>query len=485
MSHSFALLPLDDRPCNLEQNELLVSIAGIELSVPPKTLFPAATDKTTPYDYEGMKHWVTSQASKATAFALSTDCFLYGGLVRSRKMEITLEEVRTRIGDLKRIIEAHPQTRFYLFSVLLRLSITINSSQSEADWKNIFEYSVLSDQLKTNPGLKGKLAELKLKIPAPLLEEYLAVRQRNHEVNLGLLELGEKVAGLVYGQEDCAEFGLHRLEKLALSERAQNLKDKVLILNGADELGSLCLLKAYMDQHHVVPGSIPLWLKYSSESAKLLISRYEDVSVDENLKLHLKYSPFYEASSGQKVLIWTFPKSGQGDLCLNTKVPANLDSESLNLLHGFHEGDAILDLNFANGAHPKLMLELSSKFDRLSAFSAWNTTGNRLGTLIAQLGFQAVAKKAGELQAPKNKRYLAIRVLDDYLYQSVVRPLVMREVKDANLNPWDLGAAWETYSARVDLLMHQQAEKVGIDWTPPFKVRLPWARLFEASIQFL
>src|SRR5690606_26069083 len=109
--------------------------------------------------------------------------------------EIDRAECERRLAELRKLLDAHPRVRVSLSSVLLRITVTIGGTQSEADWKHVFEHSVLSDRQRVQPTDEGarRLRELEAALPDGLLEEFLRARKRNQWVNQALLPFAGRV----------------------------------------------------------------------------------------------------------------------------------------------------------------------------------------------------------------------------------------------------------------------------------------------------
>lgn len=483
-------LPLDDRPCNYEAIRDLAGIAKIDVRLPPRQIVSHFDD----FSFEKMYEWLDFQMGWNDAAVISAEMFFYGGLVRSRKGGVSENEVVSRADALKWLLAKHKHCKVYFSSVLLRLSITVNSAQSEENWKDIFQYSVLSDKVtfSCDPAEQAELKRLESKIPEELLQEYLAVRSRNHSVNRLILELSEKAEFVIFGQEDCAEFGLHRSEKMslmaALKQKTNLEQERVVVLTGADELNSLLVLQAYMDHIGQKNGVVPVSLKGAEPSDLEKISKFEDIPVIENIKLHLRASPFVLSgeSSEQRIVVLPFGEAGQQDLFfLQNEELRKLTSKGQSIARALKAGDALLDLTFGNGVHFEFFKEVLAHVNamELSAFSSWNTTGNRLGTLIAHLGLSYCAKLASSFSEEAHKFYLFTHLVDDGVYQGKVRAELLKLCKEEGENPWALSSqAWERFSERCNTMLQEEVSSLGLGRFA-FKASLPWNRIFEVRVE--
>jgi hypothetical protein len=67
----------------------------------------------------------------------------------------------------------------------MRISITVDSPESERNWKNLYEYSKVYyriHQLK-QVELTDRLKQLQSDIPSDILNHYLKTRERNFTLN--------------------------------------------------------------------------------------------------------------------------------------------------------------------------------------------------------------------------------------------------------------------------------------------------------------
>lgn len=483
---SCVVLPLDDRPINTSHLVALGAVGDMAIKLPPENLVASHGL----WNFEKLVTWLDFQMGWNETAVLSVDMFLYGGLIHSRTNRTSESDALSRLEKLKELICKH-DCRVYLSSVLLRLSITVSQQHPEVHWKNIFNYSVLKDKVSQGLATVDELQAVETQIPPLLLEEYLYARKRNSDVNLALIELAEHCDYLLYGQEDCAPFGLHRVEKQKLLTRigreTQTQQSRIAVLTGADEMNAMLITRAACDAWRVKPEAIPLCFTGLSATIREKISLYEDVTVEQNILAHLKPSPFYfsdnpDDAATEKVCCIGFAADPQPDLYFlqqhNTALP--LTSESC--VFAATESDAVLDFSFSNGAHPQIIGQWLQNKLIPKAFSGWNTTGNRLGTFIAHLGLITAAKQHQVFQPIASRMYVFMRLLDDYCYQSVVREKLQRICEEKGYNPWALSEAAHKELDRIGLELLQQLIKT-LGWEIQVSFHLKWPRLFEADIQ--
>ncbi|MDD3925707.1 MAG: DUF4127 family protein, partial [bacterium] len=213
------LMPLDDRPCNTDRPAGLSSLAGTDLLLPPWDLLGCYTR---PGRADLLGRWLQEQVQSCNTFVISLEMLLYGGLIASRSRDIDMEEAGRRLQTLYRLKEQRPEISLSAFGVILRSTITVSNSADMDIWRLMPLYSELLGRIRDGEeGLGPELQRLEERIPLEIRERYLAVRQRNHSLNMAAVQAVS--AGvldyLVLGQEDATSQGLHRLEQAEIMDK--------------------------------------------------------------------------------------------------------------------------------------------------------------------------------------------------------------------------------------------------------------------------
>lgn len=214
-----AFIPIDNRPvCYSLAKDIAAMDEDIELYLPPREFLG---DLTKTADTEPLFKWLEN-LPEIDSMILSLDTLAYGGLIPSRRSKDTYEEIKTRIERLKPILEGK---KVYAFSSIMRISNNnYNEEEKEywRDWgKKIFAYSFSG----VNEG-----------IPPEILEDYLATRRRNFEINKTYLDWGLNT--LIFSKDDCATKGFNVDEALELERMGGKTK------TGADEIPLTLLARA-------------------------------------------------------------------------------------------------------------------------------------------------------------------------------------------------------------------------------------------------
>ena len=251
VSGTLLLLPLDDRPVNLDFPVLLARGVGERLLTPPPALLGRFL---TPGEPDALGEWLLRAAENARALILSLDMLAYGGLVASRMPRVSVGDAIRRLALLREIRRRHPALHILAFNVIMRLTITGADAETRAAGRDIFRYSVLRDESE-RLGVAGAAAELRsvtARIPPALLQAYLQARARNHAVNRGALTLLREgvLDFLALVQEDTAPSGLHVCEQqalIALGAR-QCADERWRLYAGTDEAAQTLLARCLLQE---------------------------------------------------------------------------------------------------------------------------------------------------------------------------------------------------------------------------------------------
>ena len=161
---------------------------------------------------------------------------------------------------------------------------------------------------------------------------------------------------------------------------------------------------------------------------------------------------------------------------------------------GYPITGCVADTAYCNGGDPHLLdaLLADGRYWSLDAYAGWNTAGNTLGTAFAHAALRACARARGitPKMAAAHERALLVRLLDDGLYQSVVRAWAMRRTEESGLSPLNL----QTEAAMVDEWVNDAMQALWRELgerypalpfrAGGFRAHLPWERLFEVRFVF-
>jgi hypothetical protein len=547
MKPAMALLPLDDRPVNYDYPAYLARLAGYELHLPPRDWLGNPWRES---QHRQLVDWLVKEADAADVLVVALDTLAYGGLIPSRTSREPLESVLERLLVLKKIKADRPKLPILASSVILRISRANSSEEEKEYWAThgsaMFRRSYLEHKNNLGAASSHELAELdglSRHIPHEVYADYLAGRQRNHQVNLRMIDwLEEGVFDfLLLPQDDTAEYGWNIAEARIVQStlRRKNLTDRAITYPGADEVGCLLLASAVCKRAQFKPR---VFQRYSSIHSASVITSYEDRPIHELVKAHLTPLGGTLASSPEEadlILLLNAPARAQGEAsfqwpsckgleALKADLPASVklyleelaadpmyqitrremetperspeELVRLMLVEIEHKHPvALADVAFVNGSDLILsnLLMQHAESVRLSAYAGWNTAGNTLGTVLAQAFLRLLAKRNGDdpEQTRAQYEFLFLRFLDDYYYQACERSLCLLEDLPAlgihpsmERLPASSVKSVENHVQRRLLLAASELEKLFVKAGVVKSVSvehiiLPWKRLFEVGFE--
>ncbi|MGE5583942.1 MAG: DUF4127 family protein [Bacillota bacterium] len=569
-------IPLDDRPCTRDFAAAVARIAGEDLTMPPASLLGHFL---TPGSPEGILAWLKEVGPELDVLVASIDMLTYGGLIASRSPEPEYNVARERVTALTSIKSAKPRLRILASNVLMRISVTCFDAVSARHWEMVQRLNILEDKASLGLCSEAELAEkdrLLVDVPVEVLAQYRRARARNHSVNLFCLDLVS--AGVIdflsFCQEDAHVFGPHRAEQEVLRDRVRRLglSDRVGIYSGTDEAGMLLVARAINERRGLVPR---FGFLYVPPGAERSVAVFEDRPVEENVRLQVSVvrgevappgtplreldclclvncprSPNTEARVNDRATVVAAtgappgsklnghgtmqtgrggrPRITGGPLLPDGGLP--LGDEPSNPLGQLRDAiqagmpAGVLDIARPNGADCAFMADLLNQVDvaALAAYAAWNTAGNSIGTVVATLAAANAALKSGVLGRSARPldalcQFLFERLVDDWLYQSVVRSEVnssFASVPGVNLHNLEQPRHYE----EVDNMVRKKLGRLARDLYAQFfsgrmvplvstwagaddahrlrrpatwpdtrrvslEVRLPWERTFEVQVR--
>lgn len=489
-------VPLDDRPSTRQMALDLLPLLGTEWSTPPREMLGR---RRRPADIDALFRWVEQEAAFADALVASTEAFVHGGLVPSRLSVDPMDALWRRLDRLMLLAGRVPT---YLSAVNPRVP-TAGAEEEPGYWgpygDRLRAYSTNLDageQTGDQARLRTAIAALD-GVPAAVADDLLRRRRRQLLVNLELILLASRgqLAALLVGQDDAAVYGLARADLAVLRrfrERCGAARAHVSV--GADELGARLLARLANDTAGRAPRVL---VHYSYPDGARSVPRYEPLPLEETVAGHLEAAGCEIAEDDPDILLWVhnFSSAQQREAADQWEEPPPASQPVVTALAGAASRGVVCgcaDVRFANGADDALVRALLVRKDLagLAGYAGWNTCSNSLGTVIAQTVLYHHAR--GRLPQARvhqiRRRYLARRLLDDWAYQTVVRPYLAREVAPrVGADPSSLGAAGGS-------LREAAMRRYGEEILPPVERALgpsgfaglgfPWDRLFEIEVRF-
>ena len=492
-------VPIDNRPCNLEQVIQVADKLGYELLVPPDEIIGGYKFRGDP---DKMWMWLRDNAPQAQCAVLSADSLLYGSLVASRIHGLDKQTITERAQRFKTFHEDFPALPIYLIGTVMRTphyNFKGEVPYYETHGAKIFQYTALIDKQEMNQLTnddKRKLKKLEAEIPREYLDDWFARRAKNSDANELFIEYTR--AGVfdyfLLGCDDSAIFSQTHRESRRLTELSSDMgKTVVQVTSGADELGMLMVARAINHDRNFIPF---VSVKYNDGKGAQTFPTYCNESIGVSIDAAII------AVGGLRI-----PAHERADLVLavNTRgngktFEASNPKENKLRLRGdlksfikpvkkFLDSGypvAIVDVAFANGSDNALMNQLKQddlQF-KIRAYGGWNIATNSSGFLI---GAGVLTKFMSERDVAE---LLTTRYLDEWAYQANVRQEIFAQSYstpgkgdpsnlDEKLPPLEkLLNERMTAFAKENLILPRRFRLTNL------KFSLPWHRTFECDPRF-
>jgi len=452
------IIPIDNRPVCYD---LPVQIANIcsdaKVFIPPKNLLGGLTNYA---NYDGILNWVkeTTAKNQIDYAILAMDTIAYGGLVASRRIEISQDEIKSKIETFITEIKK-TDAKILATSSIMRISNNNVNEEEKTYWdtfgEKIFKYSFDFHKNGIEP---------EHEIPSVIIEDYLATRKRNYEINLFSLSLLEKnlFDFLVISQDDTAQFGLNVEEGQKLAQIIASKNLPATIKTGADEIPLTLLARAFCDFYNQKISITPI---YSIAESKNIVSRYEDVTIENSFLGQISICGATAARDGDFSLYINTPFQIQDDLAM--QIFKDKTGAEFQEPKGFY---AIADVKLANGSENDLIKKLlaSQYNENFLGYAGWNTTANTLGCVLSTSIISYIAKKNNTFNEEGFKKAIATRLLDEWAYQANLRQEIRK-------NPeFDIEQGFVEYIQKVQKFLDLEIDGVSFYF--------PWDRTFEVGI---
>ena len=492
-------VPQDDRPTSREQSADAVEKLGYTVLMPPKDLLGGLAAGQP----DALWQWAEAQATQADAAVVSTDSIIYGGLVASRKHELSEEELAERVDRVAQLKRLNPNMKIYAFGSLMRTPASGPASGGEEpDYymtygEQIFRKSGLLDKQEMR-GLtyseKQELTALRDTIPAGVWDDWMGRREKNFAVTEKLIDFARQgtLDVFVLGKDDNAPLSATHQESRKLAQSSADVpQTRFQMLAGIDEFGMLLLARAVNDFSHTVP---LVNIEYNWGVGGAMVPDYSDETIAHSIKADLLIAGAVAVPDPAKadlVLLVNTPPDGHmgyGNLPDNDGASGSdrFDPKSFAAFaQGFVDAGqrvVIADITRTNGADNALMNALRDRalLFRLYGYAGWNTATNSVGFALGQ-GMLNV-----RLPDAAVDRLLLDRYLDDWGYQSNVRTQVTEQLswlQDTNVY-LNLGRYEAATQLRVTRLLRQFAAEnlppiPGVDH---LEFTFPWHRMFIGGI---
>lgn len=490
-----ALLPLDERPVNVQLPGDVAAIAGAALVVPPAAILPRYR---TPGRAETLAAWLRAQADDpaTTHLVVSLDMLCYGGLIPARTSDDDTVTVLQRLDLLREIGAERPDLVISAVSIIMRASDSYSAVEEPEYWAGHGRdlHALGADIHRDDGEVTIEPLTSMTDVPAGIVADFARRRLRNHTVNLAAIEL--HAAGvldfLALTVDDTAVYSYGSAEQAWLRHWLRLFPggDRVLTYPGADEVGAVLVARA-LAQHAGVMVTVEALCPEPGGMER--VAPFENAPLAEAFTRHVRAAGAVPAAGDgpvDVVVVIHAPDPGRQDQAGSVApVPdaGAVERTAAAVAAALDSGRvvALADVRYSNGADPLLVDELRARghLAKLAAFGGWNTAGNALGGVVASAVARVVGGRTGLAEEQTRVRALLRRLLDDYAFQSLVRrrgdPAVF-----AGIYP----VLPEGEAAQAAAWVERELRGL-LDDGLPFagwhiaSVALPWNRGFEVGIE--
>jgi len=493
-------VPLDERHCNLVLPTQIGAPAGLEILTPDEDIIGQYKMRG---NAEVVWSWLMEHAPRCKYAVLSLDMLVYGGLIRSRKHNMTGEECVQRLERIKTLRKANPNLIIIAYMLIMRTSNMNNNSEDPEYWidygKKIWSLSYLSDK-KTRTLLHSleekQLESLEKAIPQEYIDDYLGRRKNNLAVNIKALEMVQSgyIDELVIPKDDNSEYGYSTKDNEAILSAIKRLgvAHKVMVYPGTDEVGSVLMARIINRVNKTKPR---IYVSYSSTLGPQIIAKYEDRPINESVKCQIISSGCITVDSSVDadiILMINSPGTEMIEAAEQTASDQNYSNyrnlwEFIERLRFYIEHGSrciIADIAYCNGADNELMdLLISEKMlDQIHAYGAWNTNSNTLGVVLCQ----GVASYCLGLKSIRSNQELynlhLYKIIEDWAFQAnVMKDIVTDLSVNKKIDNYKLEENIESVAERIRVEVNSfiKKELPGLGRIELNAVRLPWGRTFD------
>jgi len=481
-------LPLDSRPCNIDWIKDFASLVGADyVTIPSENL----GNLNQALAWEETKAFLLENVQKVDYFLLSIDSLLHGGLIQSRNVKQSPFEAREKLSLISELKKLNPNLKVFAFDTVLRTSISTLDEESRKNWHLVNQYCQYIGRY--NLYKKGKdferIKELESMIPKNVLEYFLKSRALKHQVNLWDLELVKNgdIDLLLLLQEDSMPDGLQKMEQETLIKYIieNNLEEKAYLYNGTDEGMSVIFARCFVEE---TKKEVKYYLLCPDKSYLEKAQPFEDRPYIQNLNAMTKVLNMKETLDLDEADLILAINASETPLTIETSERSTpktypKDEKTLNFIKSINQLITqnrfvfLLDIAIPNGGIWEMMQQID--FQKLKGYSAWNTASNSTGSLLAHAYLYAITKDS-EQKEKINKQILYRTLIDDCLYQDVVRGTVEKHVSKLGYNIYNFESNIFFHKFLNDHL-HALTENI---IPSKYIAYFPWNRTFEIGIRF-
>lgn len=502
--YRIALVPLDERPVNVELPSAIAAISGAELCLPPAHLMP---DIRKPGDADAIGSWLLGVASDVDAVVVSIDTMGFGGLIAARTTDDDLVTALGRLSKLSALRSSHPGLPVAGVSLVMRATNSYNAQEEPLYWasvgKELHRLGGLHHRdflgrlgAVADNGNGAQLQTLRDSLDPVILADFQQRRLRNHQVNLAMIGLAARdvIDPLLITADDTAEFAAGSLEQLWLEQWMTVLpgSGQVLMYPGADEVAAVLVAR----QLAKLSGTSARFAVACAEDDGLeRIAKYENSPIKTAVARQLAASGAVLAAEGEDaaVLVIHAPdlkrRDYVHDLWQADEEDATAAAKTAELVGRLLKDGkrvALADLRYANGGDPLLVETLLEEGHLLllSAYGGWNTAGNSLGSVVAAAAAAQLGQATGTLDPVAARSMLLHRLIEDYAYQAVLRNDLQRRMdEDYGTRKFEADGLELRLQTEMEMGLNAALQRLSPGSSRVTNVSFPWHRTFEINFE--
>lgn len=492
LAKTILYVPQDNRPVDFAYTVGTAQDAGYTVITPPEKILSGAQFQGSP---DKLAEWVANNASQADAMVLSVDSLVYGGLVDSRKHNLSMD---TLVQRLKRVEELHQKYKnipIYAFSTVMR-SPWAGGKGVEPDYyltfgTDMYQLASLQAKMDTerlNPQERDNWFAIMRRVPMEYLQDWYNRRHKNMMINYRLIQDAKNGTFKYFslGHDDNSVNTQSSLESKYLEMSGAEIPKTVFgSFPGADQLGLLLITRASNDFNNYHP---KVTIIYPLGGGEKTVPSYDGQAVGKTIAAHV------EAIGG------TITNTERPDLLLAVNTPLTTSTSESGNFENFpimlqstqefltqiekavNDGIpvSIVDMAFSNGSDNTLVYGLyrDKMLYRLAAYNGWNTASNSVGYGISQ----GVLSKY--MTADAHANMLTTQYLDNWAYQANVRDYIYRmqqKIEAGTVKKYYPTVMTELQSRTKEQIQRYAATYLGVN-PKTVNVTLPWNRLFEVYV---
>jgi hypothetical protein len=521
---SVLFLPLDERFTTRNAFLNLAATTSFCIRTPPTNLLPSWKYDC---DIQKLHKWVDDNIDFVNTAIISSEMFLYGGLISSRTSNDSTAVIQGRLQKLRGYSTKRADLSLYVSNVVMRIPAYNGDFEEPWYWKqygyNIYSYSFYLDkynQLGDSNDLATS-AYYKSLVPADAMNEFAWRRARNHNITVSMVAASGGTSSefkyLYITLDDNAEYGfnIREAEELRTLVSQLNVTSNVPIYPGADEVQLTLLSKfsasyvsgitSYKPPTLAVVFRVPDAVNYipNYEGQPMIDTLMQQIAAAGGTALVVQSVDDAQLLSADALLLvnnFENPKQGEAP-----NQPTSGDTELYAVFDGYIKNSldrsvpiGFCDNRYSNGGDMFFVQYMQDTMASMAmknlAYAGWNTDGNTIGTVVSNTLLLVTSPRMQLSQSvdddivKANQIFNSLRILEDAEYQSVSRQVLAdyadsldsSEENSLNLTP-DL-AFYERFSFK---LLNQKYADIVSAYNLNLKlssIYYPWNRTFEIGL---